>query len=252
MTLDTLLGGFSPATFAVALTLVFGASIVRGLTGFGLAIILVPLLGLIVEPVEAVVISILLQLLAGPIGLKRILADGERETAIPIAIAAMVATPFGVWLLSITPPDVARVSIAMLALAAFGLMFVPAKEAALPGRKETWATGIVAGVLTGFASMPGPPVVPFYMRRKLPPPVARASMLMVFFATAIAGSIASFALGVANLHLLWLSVLFYPALYIGTRLGEMAFGKVSEPVWRTLVGIILGVAGIAAAVRLMS
>lgn len=252
MTLELLLGGFAPATFAVALTLVFGASIVRGLTGFGLAIILVPLLGLIVAPVEAVVISILLQLLAGPIGLKRILVDGERETAIPIAITAMVATPCGVWLLSVTPPDIARVSIAILALAAFGLMFVPAKEAAVPGRKEILATGIAAGVLTGFASMPGPPVVPFYMRRKLPPPVARASMLMVFFATAIAGSVASFALGVANPHLLWLSVLFYPALYIGTRLGELAFGKVSEPVWRTLVGVILGLAGAAAIVRLLN
>ena len=247
-----MLGGFSPATFAIALALVFGASIVRGLTGFGLAIILVPLLGLIVEPVQAVVISILLQLLAGPIGLKRILEDGERETAIPIAVAAVLATPFGVWLLSVTSADVARMSIAMLAIAAFALMFVPAKEAAVPGRKETWATGIMAGVLTGFASMPGPAVVPYYMRRKLPPAVARGSMLMVFFATAIAGSIASFTIGTADLHLLWLSVLFYPALYIGTWLGEMAFGKVSEPVWRTLVGVILGIAGIAAVVRLLS
>ena len=252
MTIDWLLGGLSLSTLAIALALVFGASIVRGLTGFGLAIILVPLLGLIVEPAEAVVISILLQLLAGPIGLRRILADGERATAIPISIAAILATPFGVWLLSVTAPDVARLAIALLALAAFGLMFVPAKEGAIPGRKETLATGIAAGVLTGFASMPGPPVVPFYLRRKLPPDVARASMLMVFFATAIAGSIASFALGVANLHLLWLSVLFYPALYIGTWLGEMAFGKVSEPVWRTLVGIILGVAGMAAMGRLLN
>jgi uncharacterized protein len=252
MTLETLLGGFSPTTFATVLALVFGASIVRGLTGFGLAIILVPLLGLIVHPVQAVVISILLQLLAGPIGLKRILIDGERQTAIPIGIAAMMATPFGVWLLSVTPPDVARLSIAMLAIAAFGLMFVPAKEGAVPGRKETWATGIAAGLLTGFASMPGPPVVPYYLRRKLPPAVARGSMLMVFFATSIAGSIASFAIGTANLHLLWLAIICFPALYIGTRLGELAFGKVSEPVWRTLVGIILGVAGIAALARLLS
>jgi uncharacterized protein len=250
MNWTSLLGGFDLATFAIALSLVFGASIVRGLTGFGLAIILVPLLSLIVPPAQAVVISILLQLLAGPIGLKRILADGERETAVPIAIAAMIATAPGVWLLSITPPDVARLAIAMLALAAFALMFVPAKEGAIPGRKETLATGIAAGLLTGFASMPGPPVVPFYMRRKLLPQIARASMLMVFFACAIAGSIASFALGVATLHLFWLSLLFFPALYVGTRLGELAFGKVSEPVWRTLVGIILGVAGLAAIIRL--
>jgi uncharacterized protein len=242
LTPDTLLGGLSLSTLAIALSLVFGASVVRGLTGFGLAIILVPLLGLIVEPAEAVVISILLQLLAGPIGLKRILADGERSTASVISIAAVAATPFGVWLLSVTPPDVARLSIALIALAAFGMMFVPAKEGAIPGRKESVVTGIAAGLLTGFASMPGPPVVPFYLRRKL---------LMVFFATAFAGTIASFALGVASLHLLWLSILFYPALYLGTRLGEMAFGKVSEAAWRSFVGLTLGLAGIAAVLRLL-
>lgn len=247
-----LLGGFDPLTFAAALMLVFGASLVRGLTGFGLAIILVPLLGLIVPPTDAVVISILLQLLAGPIGLKQILANGERSTAFPIAAAAMLATPPGVWLLSVTPPDVARLAIALIALAAFGMLFVPAKAGAVPGRKESVTTGIAAGLLTGFASMPGPPVVPFYMRRRLPPAIARASMLMVFFATAIAGSIAAFAMGVADLHLLWVSLIFYPALYIGTHLGELAFGRVSEPVWRTLVGIILGVAGVAAIMRLLN
>lgn len=250
MTLDTLLGGLSPAMLAIALALVFGASLVRGLTGFGLAIILVPLLGLIVAPAEAVVISILLQLFAGPIGLKRILADSERSTAIPISIAAIAATPFGVCLLSVTPPDVARLAIALIALAAFGLIFVPASDGAAPGRGETLATGVAAGLLSGFAAMPGPPVIPFYLRRKLSPDVTRASMLMVFFAAAIAASIAAFVLGVANLHLLWLSVLFYPALYIGTRLGEMAFGKVSAPVWRALVGFLLGVAGLAAVARL--
>jgi uncharacterized membrane protein YfcA len=242
----------SAPALAIIMALVFGASIVRGLTGFGLAIILVPLLGLIVKPAEAVAISILLQLLAGPIGLKRILRDGERSTALVIALAAVAATPFGVWLLAVTPPDIARLAIAGIALAAFGMLFIPAKEGAVPGRKESIATGIAAGVLTGFASMPGPPVVPFYMRRKLSPEVARASMLMVFFATAIAGSVASFVMGVANLQLLWLSVLCYPVLYIGTRLGELAFGSVSERAWRSFVGVILGLAGIAAIVRLWS
>jgi uncharacterized protein len=252
LTPEILLGGLSFGALAAAMALVFGASVVRGLTGFGLAIILVPLLGLIVPPAEAVVISILLQLLAGPIGLKRILADGERSTALVISAAAVLATPFGVWLLSLTAPDVARLAIAGIALAAFGMMFIPAKEGAVPGTKESVATGIAAGLLTGFASMPGPPVVPFYLRRKLPPHIARASMLMVFFACAIAGSIAAFAMGVATLHLLGLSVLFYPALYLGTRLGELAFGRVSERAWRTFVGITLGLAGIAAVVRLLN
>ena len=49
-----LLGGFDPPTFAAALMLVFGASLVRAVTGFGLGIIPVPFLGLLVLPPEAV------------------------------------------------------------------------------------------------------------------------------------------------------------------------------------------------------
>lgn len=249
MTIDLILGGLTPSAWAAALAIVFGASIVRGLTGFGFALILVPLLSLIIDPAKAVVLSVLLQTLAGPIGYKQMFAESERETAFPMAIAAMLATAPGVWLLSVTPPDVARLAIALIALGAFGLMFVPAKAGSLPGRTEIWLTGIAAGVLTGFAAMPGPPVVPLYMRRKLSPAVARASMLTVFFAASLAGALASFAMGVASLQLLWLSILFFPVLFIGTKLGELAFGKVSEPVWRTLVGLILGLAGIAAVVR---
>src|SRR3546814_16982638 len=60
-----------------------------------------------------------------------------------------------------------------------------------PGRAAIAGTGLASGVLTGFAAMPGPPVVPFYLRRHLPPKVARASMLLIHFGTAIAGMIAA-------------------------------------------------------------
>ena len=55
--------GFAPLTLVGAAAMTFGAAYVRGLTGFGMAIILVPLLGLIIAPGEAVVLGILLQLL---------------------------------------------------------------------------------------------------------------------------------------------------------------------------------------------
>src|SRR3546814_11457869 len=77
----------------------FGAAYVRGLTGFGMAIILVPLLGLIIPPAQAVVLGILLQLLIGPVGLRLIHADADRATALPIGLIAMAVTPAGMMLL---------------------------------------------------------------------------------------------------------------------------------------------------------
>lgn len=235
---------------AGAAAMTFGAAYVRGLTGFGMAIILVPLLGLIVSPGEAVVLGILLQLLIGPVGLRVIFADADRKSALTIAAFAMAATPVGIWLLKQTTPDFARLLIAAIAIGAFLLILLPQKPGFRPGPKETTATGIVSGILTGFAAMPGPPVVPYYLRQQIAPSTARASMMLVFFATSIAGTVSSLAMGLASWRLAWLSILLFPPMLFGNWLGAKSFGKVPAPLWRSLVAVILGLAGLAAVIRL--
>ena len=71
--------GVQPYMLATAAVMTFGAAYVRGLTGFGMAIILVPMLGLIVSPGEAVVLGILLQVLIGPVGIRIIYRDAHRK-----------------------------------------------------------------------------------------------------------------------------------------------------------------------------
>jgi len=230
----------------------FGAAYIRGLTGFGMAIILVPLFGLIVKPGEAVVIAILLQVLIGPVGLKVIYADAHRQSALRISAFAMLATPLGIWLLMHTSPDVARLLIAAIAIGAFVLVLLPQRGAIRPGPKETALTGIASGILTGFAAMPGPPVVPFYLRQPIPPKEARASMMLVFFATAIAGTISAYVLGLADARLLWLSLLLFPSVLLGNWLGAKSFGRVPPTVWRSFVAGVLGLAGLSAFLRLLN
>ena len=246
------LTGVNPWLMAGAAAMTFGAAYIRGLTGFGMAIILVPMLGLIVTPGEAVVLGIFLQVLIGPVGLNIIFADADRKSALTIAAFAVVATPVGIWLLTQTTPDVARLLIAAIAIGAFLLVLLPQKAGFKPGPKETAATGIASGILTGFAAMPGPPVVPYYLRQQIEPATARASMMMVFFATAIAGTVSSFALGLGSWRLAWLSILLFPPMLLGNWLGAKSFGKVPATLWRTFVALVLGLAGLSAVIRLLN
>jgi uncharacterized protein len=246
------LAGVDPLLMAGAAAMTFGAAYIRGLTGFGMAIILVPLLGLIVSPREAVVLGIFLQVLIGPVGFKIIYADAHRQSALAIATYAILATPLGIWLLGQTSPDVARLLIALIAIGAFLLVLLPQRGELRPGPKETAATGIASGILTGFAAMPGPPVVPYYLRQPIPPAEARASMMLVFFATAIAGTLSSFALGIASWKLVWLSLILFPAVLLGNWLGAKSFGKVPASLWRTFVAAVLGLAGLSAVIRLLN
>lgn len=243
--------GLDPWLLTGAAGIAFGAAFIRGLTGFGMAIILVPLLGLVIEPGEAVVVGILLQLLIGPVGLKIILADADRHSALRISVVAMLATPVGIWLLMQTPPDVARLLIAIIAVGAFLAVIQPVKPGHRPGKFETGATGLASGILTGFAAMPGPPVVPYYLRQPIPAVTARASMMLVFLATSVAGTLASLAMGLTSWRLAYFALALFPGVLLGNWLGKMCFGKVSTPGWRGMVAVILGIAGISALIRVL-
>ena len=245
--------GFAPLTLAGAAAMTFGAAYVRGLTGFGMAIILVPLLGLIIPPAQAVVLGILLQLLIGPVGLGLIHADADRATALPIGLIAMATTPVGMAVLDVTRPDVARLLITVVAVGAFVAVLLPKQpEGHRPGRGAVIGTGVASGLLTGFAAMPGPPVVPFYLRRHLEPRVARASMLLIFFLTAIAGTAAALWVGIATKRLALLALLLFAPMWLGNRFGGRHFGRVPPHVWQAMVAVVLGVAAISAVVRLLN
>jgi hypothetical protein len=139
-----------------------------------------------------------------------------------------------------------------VAIAAFLLVLLPAKPGHAPGRIETGLTGAAAGLLTGFAGMPGPPVVPYYLRRPIPREVARASMLTVFLLTSIASTAAALALGLASWRDAVFALLLFAPVLAGNHLGSMAFGKVSDAAWRGFVGFLLAMSAIMAAVRLIT
>lgn len=243
--------GLSLQDLALAAAMTFGAAYIRGLTGFGMAIILVPLLSIIIRPEQAVILAIFLQFLIGPISIRASLRQSERPSVYIIAAIAMLLTPFGLWLLSVTPADLARLLIAGVAIGAFILIILPRRRHGRPGLPFTMATGVVSGILTGFAAMPGPPVVPYYLQNDVEPAVARASMMVIFFATAAAGTVAAIASGFGSIALAALSLLLLAPMLLGNWLGARAFGTISPAIWRTMVALLLGAAGISALLRVM-
>ncbi len=215
-----------------------------------MAILLVPLIGLVIPPGEAVVVSNMLGLLIGLVGARKVCNAGEKSAGI-IGGTAMLLTPVGLLVLFATPPGLARVLIAAVALAAFLLVLLPAREGAAPGPVETGLTGIASGLLTGFAGMPGPPVVPYYLRRPIPREVARASMLTVFLLTSIASTVAALALRLASWRDALFALLLFGPVLLGNHLGSLAFGKVSDKAWRGFVGFLLAMSALMAMVRLI-
>ena len=240
---------FSALQIAIAVTATLGAAFIRGLTGFGFGILLVPILALALSPVEAVLaINIMASLLALT-EIRLILREAERS-ALTIGVLVVLATAPGLMLLDATPRDLARLLIALIALSAFFAILLPKRGPQQPGPVTTGAVGISAGLLTGFAAMPGPPVVPYYVGRDIPRVTAKASMIGIFGIAAMAGIGSGAAIGLLTREIVGLGLALFPLVLLGNWLGSLAFGKVSDPVWRSCVGVVLGAAAVAALVRM--
>lgn len=238
---------------AIAVVVALASSFIRGLTGFGMALMLVPVLALTVTPEQAVVTANALGVVMGLASYRgaRLAAEGSART---IALLGMLATPAGLVMLAVTPDNIARLVIALAALAAFVFVLRPGggvRAAGSDGKAMTHATGIASGLLAGFAGMPGPPVIAFYLGRQVERAVARASMFLVFLATSISACVAALALGLADAKAAWLALILAPAVLIGNALGSLAFGRVNELAWRLFAGTIVAGAAVVAIARLL-
>jgi hypothetical protein len=244
------LAGFSALQVAIAVAATLGAAFIRGLTGFGFGILLVPILALALTPVEAV---LAINIMAGLLALteiRLILREAERSAFVIGGLVVIFTAP-GLILLDATPQDLARLLIALIALSAFAAVLMPKRSAEQPGPATTGAVGISAGLLTGFAAMPGPPVVPYYVGRDIPRMTAKASMIGIFGLAAMAGIGSGAAIGVLSWEIVALGLALFPLVLLGNWIGSLAFGKVSDPVWRGCVGVVLGAAALAALYKLL-
>nr|WP_057882087.1 sulfite exporter TauE/SafE family protein [Tsuneonella troitsensis] len=245
-----LLAGFTFLQIAVALIATLAAAYVRGLAGFGMAILLVPVLALALSPVEAVLVANMLGLMIGASEIARWLRESERS-AYTIAALVLVATAPGLYVLSLTPVPLARLLIALVALSAFAAMLWPMRASAPPGRAATVTTGLASGLLTGFAGMPGPPVVPFYVRRHIPRATAKASMVLIFTCASFAGIGSGLVMGIVTWRLALLAMALFPVVLVGNWLGARMSGRVGDTTWRAFAAVVLGAAALAALLKLM-
>jgi len=242
--------GLEPAALALIAAIALGGGVVRGLAGFGMAILLVPVAALTMPPAEAVALSNLLGLLIGLTEIRRIIANAER-TARLIAVVAVATTPLGMVAIAALVPDIARLLLALIATAAFVAVLLPQRPPHPPGMVATGLVGVASGLLNGFAGMPGPPVAPYYLGRRIPPMVARASMMLIFLATSACGIGTGLVLGVADHRTLLLGLVLFPAVLLGNWLGGHAFGRVGPLVWRGFTAVVLAGAAISAGLKVL-
>ncbi|WP_120076121.1 sulfite exporter TauE/SafE family protein [Aurantiacibacter odishensis] len=238
--------GFPIEAVLVAVLAAIAAGFVRGLAGFGLSVVLVPVLQLAVAPSAAVLVGIVSLFLIGLTDVRRIYRDADRSSAVPITLLALACMPLGMWALVALAPAWARVLIALVSLGAFVLVVVPLGKIAMPRRPAMALSGFFTGFFGGFAGMPGPGMAPFYLRGRLEPKVARASMMAIFLVLTPLSALLFIWLDVGGWPEVELAALLFPAVLLGDWFGHRAFGRVSQRQWQVATALVLGGAAVGA------
>lgn len=246
------LTGISTTALIAVMGIVFVAGFVRGLTGVGLAVVLVPLVNLVMPPERTVLLAVLVGCLAGLMGYRAAWRNVDRRLVVTMTVATIAATPVGLYLLFHTPEDVTRIAIALIAFLAFVAIVIPRPDLPPSGTLPIILTGLLTGLLGSFAAIPGPPVIHYFVRRGVPAAIARDSLIVIFLWAPLAVALIALAVGKLDRQLVLLALSCFPTLAIGNALGARNFGKMPERQWRLLVVGLIAIATIGAIVRVVN
>lgn len=220
--------------------IILGSSVILGMTGFGNAMIALPLMLLFMDPKLAIPvmigISLISQITIQVIG--RFPIDWKLLWS--LAIPATIGTFIGANLHNISEPslliDIVGIIIIVFALSSLiGLQIL-----SLKGRTAAIVIGLIAGVLGGVAALAGPPVVLYLSEEQAQSKLAFRGTILAFFTIVITTTLISYLmLGILNLEHLILVVKLIPAMLIGVWVGIRLFTRFTNETFRKLVLIFL-------------
>ena len=220
--------------FWIAALAAFAASTIRGFSGFGAGLVFVPIGAACFGPrVAAGVLFVVDSILILPFAAKAVRIVDWRELA-PLGIGAAATVPIGAMLLLTIDPIPIRWGISLTILVSVGAL---AAGWRYRGPTRTWLSllvGAVAGFLSGAAQIPGPPVLIYWLGRRVVSATMRANAIVFFCFTTIMSGIAFAIGGIFTKEVLMLALALFPVYAIGIFIGGRMFGLASEAVYKRI------------------
>lgn len=221
------------------------AGLVRGFSGFGSALIYMPLVAAVYEPRIAAVTLLLIDFFSSaPFTVREFRRCTWREV-LPIWIAATVAVPFGTWALLVVDPIALRWGICVLALGLLAMLASGWRYHGQPHMAATAGVGLFAGFGAGAVGIAGPAVIIYWLGGGASTATSMRANLMTFF-TLLGGSlvVAYGSQGLFTADMLALSLLLAVPYILGIAIGARFFHGTSDVHYRRIAYLIITVAAI--------
>ena len=242
--LPALTAALTDRRFAAALAVAALSGFVRGFSGFGSALIYIPLIAAIYEPRIAAPTLLLIDLAGSvPFTIRELKRCNWREVG-PVTTAAALAVPLGTMALIFIDPIVLRWFIAVLVLGLLAVLASGWRYHGKPTLPVSIGVGLFAGFGSGAVQIAGPAVIIFWLGGASNAVTVRANLMVFFMLMGFITGAAYSTQGIITADILALSVLLGIPFALAMWAGARWFHGASESAYRRVAYAIIVAAAI--------
>jgi uncharacterized membrane protein YfcA len=232
-------------TAAIAICVIaFVSGTARGFSGFGSALIFMPLASSMASPRLVAALLLVIDFIAAAPLLPNAWRQADRKATAVMVAGAFVGVPIGTWCLSQFDPVTTRWIISCFVGALLLLLLSGWRYRGKDHPAISVGIGGLAGFCSGLAQTGGPPIVGYWLGRPIASVVARANILL-FFGASDFFSLVSYAFtGLITSDSIRFALLVGPIYGIGVWFGSQLFGRASEMLFRSICYALIAGAAI--------
>jgi uncharacterized membrane protein YfcA len=210
------------------------AGFMRGITGFGGALLMAPPLSLLIGPVPTVVTALILETAAALVMFPDALPKINKRILFYLTLPACFTVPIGGYFLVALDPLIARRVISGVVVVC-SLMLLAGLRYSGPQRPSTsLALGSIVGVMLGATSVGAPPVILYLLSGPDPQAVTRANLTVFVTSISVIGLVMLAGAGAFTRQLTFSAFLLCIPYVAATWLGGRFFARMSDLTVRRL------------------
>ena len=230
--------------FIAAILVTALAGIVRGFSGFGSALIYIPLIAAIYDPrVAAITLLITDSAASLPFTITQTRRCNWREVA-PVSAAAIATLPFGAMALQFADPVILRWGIAFLVIGLLAVLASGWRYHVAPSIAASVGVGLVMGVGTGAVQISGPPAIIYWLGGPNSAAVVRANLMVCFALLSIASIGVYWLRGLFTTDVLAMSLLLGPIFIAAMAAGAYLFRGAGDAAYRRIAYVIIALSAL--------
>ena len=169
-----------PNLVALALITAF-AAVTQAATGFGFAIIALPPFLLLMGSLDAVVLTIVLNLLISVVLAPRLWGRVPRDLLLRLAAGSLAGFPLGLWIFQHASLAAVKLAAGVVILFFTALVARPPRApSSAGGTAAPFGIGLVSGTMATSLAMPGPAAMLYLLRSPIDDEERRSCLLVLF------------------------------------------------------------------------